>query len=211
MTCSNCGRPLVEGARFCASCGSPVGVPLRSTLSISATQLIGGIVAVAILSALMIGAGVWLGSRTGPPVGPTAVAPSLAVVPTASAAIASQGVFNSPSPSAFAPSPSPSPSPTTTPTPTRKPTPRPSVIAQTLGTGEAPFVYDSSSPDSLYSQEHQYLYHFIKPCPRAGCETATLDPRFAWTLDYEAPIPAEFQPCLTNPDGVACYRAVTGS
>ena len=71
-------------------------------------------------------------------------------------------------------------------------------------------MYDSSSPGSLYAQQHGYLYQFIKPCPRAGCETATLDPRFAWTLDFEAPIPAEFQSCLTNPDGVACHQAVMG-
>jgi hypothetical protein len=75
-------------------------------------------------------------------------------------------------------------------------------------------VYDPSSPDSLHFQQHQYLYHFIKPCPRAGCETASLDPRFAWIggdNNWEGPIPEEFQPCLTDPDGVACYRAVTGS
>lgn len=73
------------------------------------------------------------------------------------------------------------------------------------------FAYDPSLGQSLNYQEHQYLYTFIKPCPRAGCETATLDPRFAWTLDWEGPIPPEFQPCLTNPEGEACVRAINGS
>jgi hypothetical protein len=82
---------------------------------------------------------------------------------------------------------------------------------KSLGTGLGPFVFDVSSSKSRYAQEHQYLSQFIKPCPRAGCETATLDPRFAWILgDWETPIPPAFQPCLASPDGDACYRAVMG-
>jgi hypothetical protein len=81
---------------------------------------------------------------------------------------------------------------------------------ETLGTGLGPFVPDPSSSELLNAQEHAYLYQFIKPCPRAGCETATPDPRFGWAVNYEDPIPAEFQPCLTDPDGAACYRAVMG-
>jgi len=80
----------------------------------------------------------------------------------------------------------------------------------TLGTGAAPFVVDSSSTDSIESQQHDYLYAFIKPCPRVGCEDASPDPRFAWMEDWDDPIPPEFQPCLTDPDGAACYHAVTG-
>ena len=72
------------------------------------------------------------------------------------------------------------------------------------------FVFDPSSSDSLNAQEHQFLYSAIKPCPRAGCETASPDPRFAWMRDWEAPVPAEFQPCLTNINGDACSRAIAG-
>ena len=76
--------------------------------------------------------------------------------------------------------------------------------------GGSSFVFDPSSSDSLNAQEHQYLYTFIKPCPRAGCETASPDPRFAWMGDWEAPVPAEFQPCLTDMNSDACSRAIAG-
>ena len=85
----------------------------------------------------------------------------------------------------------------------------PSTPAPVGGDGSS-FVFDPSSSDSLNFQEHQYLYTFIKPCPRAGCETASPDPRFAWMSDWEAPIPAEFQPCLANMNSDACSRAIAG-
>ena len=187
-----------------------------STLSLSAAQLIGGIVAVAILSATLIGVGVWLGSRGEPSPVSTEVEPPLAVVSIAPTPIASPEVATPTSPSPMA-SESPSPTPTlapptvpVTPAPTRKPTPRPTPEPQTLALGIAPFEPDPSSSDSLLFQQHQYLYSFIKPCPRAGCEDDPLDPRFAWIVgDWEEPIPTEFKPCLTNPDGAACYKAVT--
>jgi uncharacterized protein (AIM24 family) len=30
MTCQNCGKPVAEGARFCASCGTPVSASAES-------------------------------------------------------------------------------------------------------------------------------------------------------------------------------------
>jgi hypothetical protein len=90
------------------------------------------------------------------------------------------------------------------------------ITAGTLGAAPAPvgggtaFAFDPSSSDSLNAQEHTFLYTLIKPCPRAGCENASLDPRFAWMTDWEAPVPAEFLPCLTDISSDACARANAG-
>lgn len=73
-----------------------------------------------------------------------------------------------------------------------------------------PFSPDLSSSQSLNYQEHQYLYSFIKPCPRAGCETVSPDPRWDWMNDWEASVPPEFLPCLDDPISDACQQAIQG-
>lgn len=81
--------------------------------------------------------------------------------------------------------------------------------------GATPFEYDPTSNFSRNWQEHQFLYYFIKPCPRAGCENASPDPYWDWMRgDWNEPVPVAFLPCLSDPNGSACYNAVmkrTGS
>ena len=215
-------QPRRAGASFCAACGRALAGGPRTTLSLSPAQLLGGLLVVAVLSAALVGGGVLLGSRA---VAPAQPAPSAGPVPAAAAS-------SSPAPSGQAiATPGPTPSATAAPTPDATPTaspsprggarparrrgprpPRPSTAPPSLHLGIAPFRYDPTSSESLHYQQHFYLYTFIKPCPRAGCETVKPDPRLSWMNDYvwEGPIPAQFQPCLTNPDGAACYRAVVG-
>jgi uncharacterized protein (AIM24 family) len=38
MTCQNCGKPVAEGARFCASCGTPCGTPVSASAESHPTE-----------------------------------------------------------------------------------------------------------------------------------------------------------------------------
>jgi len=164
------------------------------------------------LAALILAGAACGGSAAPLPIEPTAaptVAPATAPAPTPMI------VYVTPAPTPMIVYVTPAPTPkvvTPKPTATRRPTPRPSVSTcdPNAGGEGPPFAFDPSSSDSLHWQEHVYLYTFIKPCPRAGCEEASPDPRFAWMDDWEGPIPKEFQPCLTDPGGAACDCAVTG-
>src|SRR5262245_39980675 len=43
MTCSRCGKPLVDGARFCASCGAPAGAPAAAASKPSEFHVLGDV------------------------------------------------------------------------------------------------------------------------------------------------------------------------
>lgn len=94
--------------------------------------------------------------------------------------------------------------------PTLPPAPPAASVGPMNSDGTVPFSPDPSSSQSLNYQEHQYLYSFIKPCPRAGCENASPDPRWDWMRDWEASIPPVFLPCLDDPMSGTCQQAIQG-
>ncbi len=43
VTCESCGAELAEGARFCSSCGVPVGEVVKEEFTVSSEDLVGRI------------------------------------------------------------------------------------------------------------------------------------------------------------------------